>query len=79
MNINTHNSATSTAWSFDHPAEDTITPEQFVSLAYEGLKVHMRDLAEQVREYGILSISDSVIDLFDTMDETLHDKIGAHV
>ena len=72
---NTHNSATSTAWSFDHPDEAVITPEQFIGLAYEAFKAHVKDIEKIVKEEGILAISEYVIDIFDQLDETLNEEV----
>ena len=72
----THNSATSMAWSFNHPDEDLISLEEFVGLAWLGLKSRMEELEKIVEEEGVSAISDSIMDVFDTMDETL-DEGGA--
>ncbi len=74
MNANTHNTATSMAWSFDHVGElgDKLTRDQMYS-AWYALVARMDELKDRVVKEGIMSIGEDIIDPFDTMDETLHE------
>ena len=60
------NSATSLAWSFDHPEHMKGTDE--VTLAWEALTERMDNLKQQVKEHGIASISEDILDVFDTIE-----------
>ena len=71
--MNTHNTATSLAWSFDHAGEigDELTRDQTYS-AWYALVARIEELKDRVVKEGIMSIGEDIIDPYDTMDETLH-------
>ena len=73
MSSNTHNSATSMAWSFDHVGElgDELTRDQMYS-AWYALVARVEELKHRVMKEGIMSIGEDIIDPWDTMDEPLH-------
>ena len=74
MSTNTHNTATSLAWSFDHKGElgDELDRDQMYS-AWYALIARVEELKDRVVKEGIMSISEDIIDPFDTMDETFNE------
>ena len=60
------NSATSLAWSFDHPEHMKGTDE--VQLAWDGLIERIDNLKARVKKDGIGSISEDILDVFDTVE-----------
>ncbi len=71
---NTHNTATSIAWSFDHVGEigEELTDGQMWA-AWWALNARIEELKHRIDKEGIMSIGEDIIDPWDTMDEPLYE------